>query len=699
MLALLGASMWSVLIGASVAAGAAPVPTTQGAARVAAFSLLAQPSAWVMPGQPFSVDVGIPPGTPADAEVGVTLYDKLETRSAFEQTLSGPPAGPVLDRTASGGLSTLGARAGGLELSVAVLPDRASSTGPPSTTQLDLHCAPDTGSCSGVYPAVVSLVRPSGGGTIGHFTTYLTYVEARSVQPLRFAWVVPVRAPVVIGGGADPASALALPSPGEVTGIARLAAQLRASSVPVTVEPSPQTVQGLGALTGGLGAVARGALADLAALSADQSVHDVPPQSYVPIDASALSGEGTELAGQMAEGDSLLERAGIETTPAGQPATWVADGPVSAGLGASLEVVGGAVGAPMRVVVPDGALVPPAGAASGITWGYPFSLTLGRGRTFQAAASDGELAAHFAAEPQDPALAANQLLADLAFVHFEQPNLTDPRGVIAVPPVGWAPNAAFDGELLNGLRDNPDVEPVTLGGFFDQVALGGNGAPGTRSLAPGNGPGLPGDLAHQISTARLRLSAFDSAVPKKATPVLSQLDDILLASQSTDLGPSGQRAGVATFERALTGQLTLVQLATERTITVTARTAAIPITVLSNAPYTVVGTLTLTSNKFTFPPPGPTRPGVVLDHPTTPLRIEAEARTSGDLPVEATFVSPAGGLEIARGQLTVRSTATSWVGVVLTALALAVLGAWWARTWWGGRRRKRAEQAAAERPR
>jgi len=43
----------------------------------------------------------------------------------------------------------------------------------------------------------------------------------------------------------------------------------------------------------------------------------------------------------------------------------------------------------------------------------------------------------------------------------------------------------------------------------------------------------------------------------------------------------------------------------------------------------------------------------------------------------------------------VRSTATSWVGVVLSALALGVLGAWWARTWWGGRRRKR-DQAGAD---
>jgi hypothetical protein len=44
---------------------------------------------------------------------------------------------------------------------------------------------------------------------------------------------------------------------------------------------------------------------------------------------------------------------------------------------------------------------------------------------------------------------------------------------------------------------------------------------------------------------------------------------------------------------------------------------------------------------------------------------------------------------IAQEQLTVRSTATSVVGVLLTGLALAVLLTWWARTWRARRRRRR----------
>ncbi|MGH9081943.1 MAG: hypothetical protein ACRDWN_01220, partial [Acidimicrobiales bacterium] len=122
----------------------------------------------------------------------------------------------------------------------------------------------------------------------------------------------------------------------------------------------------------------------------------------------------------------------------------------------------------------------------------------------------------------------------------------------------------------------------------------------------------------------------------------------------------------------------------------------IPVTVVSDAPYTVDGTLSLSSAKFRFP--GTTTQRLVLDHTTNPLRVHVVARTLGDSPVTAVLTSPEGGLVLARGQLTVRSTATSVIGLVLTAVALAVLLGWWARSWRSGRRR-RAVRAGAAPPR
>jgi len=262
-----------------------------------------------------------------------------------------------------------------------------------------------------------------------------------------------------------------------------------------------------------------------------------------------------------------------------------------------------------------------------------------------------------------------------------------------VPPAGWSASAAFVDTLLDGLEANPNVAPVTLAGLFDEVPVGGNGWPADRQLAStGSGPVMAPGLAHAVAAGRLRLTAFAGAV-SGADRMLDLLDERLLSAESDQLHPAGQARGVAGFERSLAGQLALISLAAGRTITLTSRSATIPVTILSAAHYTVQGTLTLSSDKLVFPPPGATRSHVVIDHPTNAVRFAVVARTSGDLPLSVSFVSPNHGLVIAHGELTVRSTATSVVGVVLTLAAAAVLLGWWARTWRAKRRDRRHRPA------
>ena len=91
---------------------------------------------------------------------------------------------------------------------------------------------------------------------------------------------------------------------------------------------------------------------------------------------------------------------------------------------------------------------------------------------------------------------------------------------------------------------------------------------------------------------------------------------------------------------------------------------------------------------------------MTLDHPTTSVRITAQARTSGDrLPIDVTLHTPDGQLLIAHTVLTVHSTAISFVGVALTVLAGAVLLVWWARTWRRSRRRPPAGALTVAAPR
>ncbi len=682
-----GASLVVGLPGSAIAAGPAGAATAAGGSLL---TLLGQTATVQPPASgpaTFTLDLGIGRAAPTGVDVGLTLYKALTSPSRFQASLNNASPGSPLTHVDPVPVTGLPAGDhGGVALAMDVVPSDPGAAGAPAGTPvLDLRCTSTTRTCTGVYPVVVALYAPGQTGSpLARITTYLTYVQDKSTAAaaLRFAWVVPVTDRVAIKEGAtDPATAVVPPSKSTTATLAGLVTSLgQYPQVPVTLEASPQTLQALAA-AGRTGKQAVEGIRNMA--SDDPSNRQVPPQSYVPIDlgAFAAAGEAGEITGQMTQGAAVLHALDVPVGTASR--TWVATGTVGNALGAGLADKPVAAN---QVVVPDDQLSSDTSGTGDETWSSTFQLAFTDGsQPVTAAAADTELATHFTADPKDPVLAATQLLADLAMIHFEEPFTTTPghRGVVAVPPANWVPNRAFDDALLAGLATNPIVIPETLDGFFASVHEAG-----TRHLqTSGSGPTLSRGLAHQISTARLRLTGFDTAVKPRTTPVLTQLDQLLLSAEAANLSSSRQSAGVATFSRSLNAQLAQITFSTTRSVTLTARTGSIPITIVSSAPYTVVGRLSVSSEKFQFPQ-GSTQK-VTIDHPTTPARVQVEARSSGDLPIQAQLDTADGDLVIAEGQFSVRSTATSLVGVVLTAVALAVLLAWWARTWMAGRRRRR----------
>jgi len=646
---------------------------TAGGAATAALALTKQ-TPWVTPEQPhFSMQVAV--GSRAAAQgplaLALTVYHRLITRTGFAQALTSTPGGAALER-----VTPVPVGAGNLSPSL----DLTVGTGPPSAAgpSIGLNCA-GSGTCPGVYPVSVTLEQ-TGGTVLGQFNTFLTYEQSASSNPLRFALVVPFAAGVhVLPGSSNAATALAAPSRQAVDNLAGFARTLAArATVPITVLADPHTVQ---ALQVAGSTEAHQALATLSSLSQNPAGTEFPSTPYVPVDLGALAAAGLtgEIVYQMKVGAAALTKAAIHTDPAGT--TWVATGGVTGSLATGMSDAG-----VNRVVVPDTAITTDPGRL-GIT--QPFELSFARDTTVTAAVSDSGLEAHFSASSHDPVLAAQQMLADLAFIQSEQPGSLQARGVTAISLRASALDPAFVDTLLAGLENNPAVRAVTLDQFFNQVPVGGNAAPTTRQPVAGARSDISASAAVAISRARQRNDAFHSAVVG-SPPVLGHLDDLLLASEGDGLGPSQRQAAVATYERSLGAQLSLIQLSTDRAITLTSRTGRIPITFLSSAPYALVGDVALSSDKFQFPQ-GSTRSRFAISRSTNPLPIEVQARTSGDLPLAVTLTAPktdvgAVPLVIAHGELTVRSTATSVVGVVLTLLAIAVLVAWWARTWRRGRR-------------
>jgi hypothetical protein len=635
---------------------------------------------------PFAIEVEVGGPVPAGAELGLSFYKKLGTRSAFEQTLSTPPSSADLLQTVSPqSIADLrSVHGGGVELTTTVVPDTAEPSG---ADTVDLgSCAIGSGLCSGVYPVVIQLLD-AGGTAVAHLTTYLTYAEERSSNPLVFSWVVPMAAPVRVRTHGSLSVALPPLTPSRVRDLAQLGRSLvKNGAVKVSIAPSPATMQKLAASTS---ANAHAALLAIGALAASgPASHQLLTQPYVPVNLGALSaGLNTEILGQVEAAEAVMTPLlhGLAAVDQPSSSTWVANGPVNPAIVKGL----GSVGA-TSLVLPDTDL-PPATELDHATWSQPFTLSTGKGQGITAAVSDGQLSSYFTAEPQDPVLAANQLLADLAIIHYELPGASDPtRGVIAVPPSGWDPDPRFVTTLLAGLAGDPVVTTATLAGFFNLVHAGGNRAATTRRLGSNEDSGLIGPQeAAAIVAARKQITGFDKAV-QGSPAVLTELEYLLLASESSELRPAAQQAGIAAFERHLGAELADVQVLAN-TVTLTARTGSIPITIVSTAGYHLRATLTLSSAKLEFPA-GATRT-VLIDHTTNSVQVEVRARTSGDLPLAFTLTSPDGALLIAHGRLTVRSTATSIVGIVLTVVAAVVLGGWWIRTWRKSRRARPARPA------
>ncbi len=293
-------------------------------------------------------------------------------------------------------------------------------------------------------------------------------------------------------------------------------------------------------------------------------------------------------------------------------------------------------------------------------------------------------------------LAAHQLVAELAQIYYEKPNDSSPRATAAVAPTSWVADPKFVDALLGALDANPIIQPVTTSELFASVPSVGICRSGCR-LAGSAGPGgLPvAAIRHQ----RQQVDGFSSAAPA-ARSVGTQLGDLVLAAESEILRPAQQSAVLHNAGSALDAQLQQLTVGGDRTVTLTSQQGTLQVTVVSNAPYPVHAVLTLTSDKLLFPN-GTTQwserttllPAVSGTAHTNVVPVPVRTRASGVFSVDIVMHSPSNRLELAAGQVSVRSTATSVVGIILSVGALAVLIVWWARTSLRRRRQRRDEAA------
>ena len=511
--------------------------------------------------------------------------------------------------------------------------------------------------------------RAGGGPVLDRFTTHLVLSSplAPGLQKLRAAVVVPFRAPPALRPNGI--------RPIETKVSDALAAAVRVLAahpeIPVVLRPTPETLAALAASPREDDLSSANGLARLA------RTNQVLAETYVAISPTALVdvGAASEIALQVQRGSEVLEDV-LGVRP--DPRTRLLDERLDERALAELrdQQVD-------RLVVPDQSLVP---SSSPITLAQPFDLETQQGWRPLTLTSDAGLAAHFNTK-LEPVLAANQLLSDLAMIHFESPSLA--RGVVAVPPPTWRPSAAFLETMLSGLTANPVVEATSLDEVFTAVpeATATRGRPLARRLAPSTAPVPRGGLnSAALQAMRRRVDAFTSVLDR-TNPLASDLADAVLVSEGSDLRSGPRKAYLEGVGRQIDGQLSGLQMPRNRTITLTARRGEIPITVLSELGYVVRARLRIDSDQLRFPN-GQTH-AIDLQRRNTTQVVAVRALSSGAFPLRVRLESPDGKLLLASTRLTVRSTSASGVGVILSVGAAGFLLIWWARHLARGRRNRR----------
>ncbi|HVC72053.1 MAG TPA: hypothetical protein VNC61_17505 [Acidimicrobiales bacterium] len=684
--------------------------STGSSSPTAGLTLLAPPTI-AGPGRPFSLRLGVPGGVGrTNLSLGISVYRHIVDPSEFDETLGGTPVGSIIARSdAPIPLSSLSPDAAdpqkGVDLSVPVAAGGVSATGTGPFTA-DLNCS--LGSCGGVYPVRLVLTDGADGAVVSRLLTYLVYTDpSADIEPLRFALVVPLALSPTPTSPPDTAAAV---TPSSLASLTALMGSLSGSraAVPVTLLPSPATAAALAADRQDR---SRQALSSLVSLTTDPGRQTLC-SSFVPVDAGALdtAGLSSEIPEQVHRGAQVLSAIpGLRTSGCAADNAWVTEAPLDAGAITTLATLGynHLVVAPTAVAGPTSSTTPSR------------RFTLSGGSAGDAVLSDSDISSRLRSSSRaDPALAADQLLAELELDYYEAPNTQSARGVAAVVPAAGAVDPAVITDLLDGLQDNPMVRAVTLATLFSDVPVGGAVAgvtqPSTRRPAVVTGAaGLP---ARAIKAARLQWTGFSAAVAGSTAgaTVAAGLNDMLLGAESQQLAAARRNRQVAHFGAALAAQLALLSV-TSREVRLTASAGSVPITVIKSAPYPVKAVLSLTSDKIAFSSANAQAPNTqcaipvvtgaantssvsaqssvsmqcTFVHGTNAVYVEMQSRVSGDFRLTVTLDSPQGGLQLTSGQLTVRSMSTSAVAIALSAAAAVVLLGWWGRTIWRGRRTRR----------
>ncbi len=375
----------------------------------------------------------------------------------------------------------------------------------------------------------------------------------------------------------------------------------------------------------------------------------------------------------------LLYQRGAETltrTLGDAPQTQVAliDSSLTAS-GLDVSVDRGAAG----VIVEPGRVTPldPATFPESLT--TSFVIPTASGRTIPAFEADPGLRAHFS--PADaPVLHANRLLADLALLALQQPDVR--QAAVIWPDDDAVVDRTFLNVALSGIERIPILDAATAREMLTETAFTPATGPGTlsaplrRELRPTPSDPL-GGYRTDFAQARTSIDSWRTVIV--GDPAGSdELESLLLRSADQTITDSARAEQIDEIYRRIDAQKDgAISAPAAETITFTSREATVPLIVENNFGFAADVALVFDSEKLEFPEGR--QIDVRLEPGTNRIDVPVLARASGDSPIRIQVLSPDRAVLLSSSEVIVRTFAFSGVGVIIGVISIIVLLIWWLR--------------------
>lgn len=601
--------------------------------------------------------------------IGVTLFGRLISRTAYEASLLADPVPAVVVK------ADTFARQGPLEPGASRVFEIAFPVDAPGIDPTS----------SGVYPLKVDL--RSDGVPVAEIRTSVVYLVRNPELPLALSWTFVLHHPIAFRpDGVFTSTSLEeeLASGGQIGGLSRaLAEHASTSSEPVDVAVSPVLLQQLLRMRDGyvvevdgerreVPAAGPGASAAAAALEELRLAASSPAvsMSAMPFAAPQIpslisGGLARDLDVQLERGHELVAST-LETTPDSS----IARPPGGALDDGSLQALGSHE-PPVRVLALDaGAIVEPEDPL-----GFappPVAALRGPGDLVGVVPNPAVSEILFSPlSSADPVLGAHAVLGELAAIWQEQPGVA--RGIAMLLPESLDLPGAFYRTLMKGVADAPWLRPIAV---RDLVTDFPPGDP-FELISP-----VPGSFSAtyvgELKQTRRLIDVYRSILVEDSDEP-DRLDTQLLLAESGDFltDPSSGFAFVADAGRHVNDAFAAITADAGAVVTLTSRSGAtMPVFVTNEAEEAVHVSVALESQYLVR---SPLSEDVVLapgDAQT--LTFELDLKTTGRFPVRIVIAAP-GGRPIGQSSVIVRSTAYSRIALIITIAAGLVLVLVWAR--------------------